>query len=417
MAYSEGIITAPVSITDVQQAIGLASNDLWTLGHRDVSGENSYIDTGVNDGGITFGCEPFWNPFSENSPAEWSLQKDYEEDRISWFYSFRFKPASYWPSALPKGAVALEHFKGYNHYSMRTRLSGFPAKVNISTTRYTVNAILSVSRWLDQKMWEEFVDAGYCEAHQMVYGVSIDDYIHNGGTIVGVYPNPMFNASGWTLDSTNTGYSRQVAVNFAGLNMYEAQHTYKSVIMAVYQFTGDMEDSESVANSANYTLICNIGYNYNYFNPTVHFVGTVVQNYMMEVTSIKVQGERQYIVNGAYLIWTGLSATYAAFEIGDLGIGVDPSTDIDGNNIEVRFVLYYASGEYSQQILDLLPITQDMIDQAVDGVLYPIYSGYYSKSKVYFTKDGIEQAIADGGRLELQIGNNSDGNWQPEYVQ
>lgn len=416
MAYSGGIITAPVEITDVQRAIGLASNDLWTLGHRDVSGENAYIDTGVNDGSITFNCEPFWNPFSENSLAEWYLQKQASE-RVSWFYTFRFKPASYWPSTLPKGAVALEHFSGYIHNSVRTRLSGFPAEVNVSTTYYTVNAILSVSKWLDYKMWQEFADAGYCEPHQMVYGVSVGNYIHNGGTIVGAYPNPMFSGDGWTLDSTNTGYSRQVTVNFTGINRYEGQHTYKYVYMAVYKFTGDIEDAESVANAANYTLICNVGYNDNYSNPTVHFVGTAIQDLMMEVTNVKVQGNRAYHVGDAYLTWHGITATYASFDISTLAIGVDTVTpDWAGNNIEVRLVLYHSPGssEYSQQLLDLLPITEDMINS---DYTYSIYSGSYSKSKVYFTKSEIEQAIAEGGRLELQIGNNSDGNWPPEYVQ
>ena len=31
MAYSNGIITAPVSIDDVKQALGVGSNDLGTL--------------------------------------------------------------------------------------------------------------------------------------------------------------------------------------------------------------------------------------------------------------------------------------------------------------------------------------------------------------------------------------------------
>ena len=415
MAYSGGIITAPVEIVDVQRAIGLASNDLWTLGHRDVSGENAYIDTGVNDGSITFGCEPFWNPFSESSPAEWFLDKQYGSDRTSWFYSFRFKPASYWPSTLPKGAVALEHFSGYNHYSMRTRLSGFPSEVNISTTYYTVNAILSVSKWLDYKMWQEFVEAGYCETHQMVYGISIGNYIHDGGTIVGAYSNPMFNGRGWTLDSTNKGYSRQVTVNFTGINMYEGQHTYKYVYMAVYKFTGDLDNPDSVQNAANYTMICNVGYNYNYFNPTVHFVGTVIQDYMMEVTNIKVQGDRQYQVIGAYLTWQGINANYAAFDIGTLAIGIDTiKPDFAGDSIEIRLVLYYDSGDYSLQLLDLLPITEDMINSDDE---YSIYGGPYTKSNVYFSREQIEQAIADGGRLELQIGNNSDGNWPPEVVE
>lgn len=112
---SGGIITAPVSVTDVKNTIALSANGVNDIITRAKTGGvngrafNTVEGGGtINEGYLIDGARPYWNIFSNESPGEWvpSVLADGP-------LQFRIKRDS-----SSRYAPMLGKFNGYNHNSI-----------------------------------------------------------------------------------------------------------------------------------------------------------------------------------------------------------------------------------------------------------------------------------------------------------
>lgn len=102
---SNGIISAPVTITDIKNTIGLNSTGLWDLVTRARTGGVNSRAFNTGDGYLIKDARPFWNIYSNESPGEWAPQKEAEGP-----LTFRMKMDS-----SGKLRASMGDFRGYNH--------------------------------------------------------------------------------------------------------------------------------------------------------------------------------------------------------------------------------------------------------------------------------------------------------------
>lgn len=105
---SNGIISAPVTITDIKNTIGLNSTGLWDLVTRARTGGVNSRAFNTGDGYLIKDARPFWNIYSNESPGEWAPQKEAEGP-----LTFRMKMDS-----NGKLRASMGDFRGYNHNAL-----------------------------------------------------------------------------------------------------------------------------------------------------------------------------------------------------------------------------------------------------------------------------------------------------------
>jgi len=111
---SNGIISAPVTITDIKNTIGLNSTGLWDLVTRARTGGVNSRAFNTGDGYLIKDARPFWNIYSNESPGEWAPQKEAEGP-----LTFRMKTDS-----SGKLRASMGDFRGYNHNSSAPTVGG-----------------------------------------------------------------------------------------------------------------------------------------------------------------------------------------------------------------------------------------------------------------------------------------------------
>lgn len=111
---SNGIISAPVTITDIKNTIGLNSTGLWDLVTRARTGGVNSRAFNTGDGYLIKDARPFWNIYSNESPGEWAPQKEAEGP-----LTFRMKMDS-----SGKLRASMGDFRGYNHNSSAPTVGG-----------------------------------------------------------------------------------------------------------------------------------------------------------------------------------------------------------------------------------------------------------------------------------------------------
>lgn len=119
---SGGVITAPVSISDVRSTLGLSSTALMDIVSKaKVGGRNGRAFTTVEGGGtinegyLIDGAEPFWNKWSNESPGEWVAPASVDGP-----LRLRIKR----DAGGGRYAAMLGTFRGYNHNSSAPIVGG-----------------------------------------------------------------------------------------------------------------------------------------------------------------------------------------------------------------------------------------------------------------------------------------------------
>lgn len=351
MSYANGIITSPVEIADLEKATGFNGSaagykgSLHVIVTQDSGNHSSYASAFSSEGAIIPSGEPYWNIFSENSPADWNLNISDN------YFLVSLKRASYLPSTI-KFASSLEMFAGYDHNAPKL-VFDVPGSVSVSQTFASLDITYSIPRHVFTRLFDEVtsnlaLDAADCyflltgESDNILGSVSLFDMVQQ-------------------YDSTIKSYKHVFEdVYFSGLSIYKEDTVLKDVMVRLYHKIG--EDATLLSS---YNLLCSVTPNSKYFFKTISFTGTEVKPYDPVPFTITVSSDVGYYSSAFYLRQAG-NDEYIALHINDLVAYNDCSLELrlgDETDYHAFYYIIIPAGSYREYVSDLVPASKEFMEQ------------------------------------------------------